>query len=95
VTADERVAPTSAEILKARKLLNQVPVASYQWTGDAGKRFIEYIEELAARGVPTSWLASHIGMDATRLYVVLNRHRARKERQGDNVVDFNRKVDDE
>lgn len=73
----ERIAPTTAQVKQAKTLLHQVPAASYEWTSEAGSRFLRYVEELAQMGVPTSWLAKQLGLDPNSLYATLSRHRTR------------------
>jgi hypothetical protein len=69
----QRITPTQAQIGRAHQLLDAVPHAAYHWETVQGRRFLSYVDELAAKGVPTSWLAQRLGLDASRLYAALSR----------------------
>lgn len=78
----ERIAPSDMQVRTARNLLRLVPPASYDWSSENGRRFLDYVEQLAREGVPTRWLANSLGLDPNRLYAILSRNRNNNTKKG-------------
>ena len=78
----QRIAPDPEQLAHAAALLVEVPAASFDWASDQGRRFLAYVDELAQRGVPTAWLAEHLGLDPNRLYATMARYRTRRDLSG-------------
>lgn len=74
----ERIQPSDEQITQARILLKAIPSVGLDWQSDAGRKFLDYVDELVRGQVPIAWVADALELDVNRLYTILNRYRRSK-----------------